>query len=371
MKKIIVFAFFAYMASVAQAQEDKNSYQSKNKYQTSAIKPVDGKKVKNIILMIADGMSLTHLYTAWVANQGQLNIENCTYTGLVKTYCANKLITDSGAAGTAMATGQKTNYHSVGVDTNGNPLTSLTDLAHAKKMSTAIVVTCGLEDATPASFCANNRERDEAEAIALDYLSCDVDFVFGGGRDHFNKRSDNRDLLSELSKKGYQTCTSLDEVKKIQKGKVFAVVNTGQLPLAPERGDALTQASMKAISLLSQNKQGFFAMIEGSRIDDAGHWNDTPKLVEEIFDFDRTVGSILSWAEKNGETLVIVVSDHQTGGLTLLDGNLETGEVKTNYSTGGHSGVMVPIYTYGPGANQFTGFMENTDIFDRIKGLMD
>jgi alkaline phosphatase len=145
----------------------------------------------------------------------------------------------------------------------------------------------------------------------------------------------------------------------------------GQLPLAKERGDLFTKASLHAIDLLSQNKKGFFAMLEGSRIDDCGHWNDMPKLMEEVFDFDRTIGKVLKWAEKDGQTLVIVLADHETGGLTLLDGDIKTGTVSGNFSSKGHSGIMVPVYAYGPRADEFAGIYENTEVFQKIVKLLN
>lgn len=155
----------------------RSSYTGNSDHKIVQVEPVKGKKVRNVILMIGDGMGLTQLSTAYIANKGKMNIlDNATHTGISMTYCANKLITDSGASGTAMATGQKTNYHCIGVDTEGNALQSLTDLANDKGLSTGIVVTCGLTDATPAAFCANNIDRDREEEIALDYLNCDVDF---------------------------------------------------------------------------------------------------------------------------------------------------------------------------------------------------
>jgi alkaline phosphatase len=344
-----------------------STYTFDQPYEIVKVKPVKGKRVRNVILMIGDGMGLVQVSAAWVANHGKLNIDNCTTTGLSRTYCANKLITDSGAAGTAMATGHKTNYHCIAVDTLGNPLTSLTDLAHNRGLKTGIVVTCNLPDATPAVFCANNVDRDQEEAIAADYLSCNVDYIFGAGREKFNKRSDNRDLLAEMKEKGYQVCTSWEETAKITGGKVFSVVSEGQLPLARERGDLFARASLHAIDLLNQNKKGFFLMLEGSRIDDCGHSNNLPELINEVADFDKTVGEVMKWAEKDGKTLVIVLADHETGGLTLLDGNLKTGTVTGNYSTDGHSGILVPVYAYGPGAAEFAGIYENTEIKKKIE----
>lgn len=353
-----------------QEQADKLNYTVEQAYETVQVKPVKGKKVKNVILMIGDGMGLTQISMAWVANQGKLNVDNFPYTGLARTYAGNKLITDSGAAGTAMATGQKTRYHSVGVDMDGNPLTSLTDLAHEKGLGTGVVVTCGLTDATPAAFCSNHADREQLEAIAAGYLNCNVDFIFGGGRTDFNKRSDERNLLKEMEERGYQIADSWAEVEDYKGEKLFAVVDDGQLPLAKERGDVWQKAALKAIDELSKHKKGFFAMLEGSRIDDCGHWNDVPALMGEIFDFDQTIGKVLEWAEKDGETLVVVLADHETGGLTLLDGSIEAGQVEGHFSTGGHSGIIIPVFAYGPGASEFSGTYENTDVFRKIAELL-
>ncbi|HAD00767.1 MAG TPA: alkaline phosphatase, partial [Porphyromonadaceae bacterium] len=123
------------------------------------------------------------------------------------------------------------------------------------------------------------------------------------------------------------------------------------------------------IEVLNQNKKGFFLMVEGSQLDDYGHFNDLDMLMQEVHDFDRTIGKVFEWAAQDGETLVIVTADHETGGLTLVDGNLAEGKIVGKFSTGGHSGVMVPVYAFGPGAEQFTGIYENSDIFKKITAL--
>ncbi|MDR2921456.1 MAG: alkaline phosphatase [Tannerella sp.] len=340
-------------------------------YDVPKINPPKGKKIKNVVLMIGDGMSLTHMYSAWTANKGKLHLDNCQAVGLSKTYCADRLITDSGAGGTAIATGQKTNYHSVGVDINGLPLSSLTDLASAKKKSTGIVVTCRLNDATPADFCCNNTDREQAYEITADYTTCNVDFIFGGGSKYFENRPDRRNLFNEMSDKGYQTPHSVEELSLLKSGKILAVVDTLDLPEPKVRQDILARASMKAIDILSQNNNGFFLMIEGSQLDDYGHFNDLDMLMQEIVDFDKTIGKVFEWAAQDGETLVIVTADHETGGLTLVGGDLEKGEIEGKFSTTGHSGVMVPVYAFGPGSEYFTGIYENTAIFDKIKALLD
>lgn len=358
--------------AMAQSRRDKEqTYILEKPYEVKKLTPPTGKKIKNVILMIGDGMSLMHMYSAWTANRGKLWLDNTQYTGLSKTYCANKLITDSGAGGTAMATGHKTNYHSVGVDTEGKPLESLVTLANKKRLGSGIAVTCRLWDATPADFCCHNVDRDAEAEIVTDYMDCGVDYVFGGGSRLFENRADGRDLFKELRQKGYQTPRSWDELAKIQNGKVFCVADTVDTPLPAERGDLLARASMKGIDLLGQNPQGFFLMVEGSQLDDYGHFNDLDLLMQETHDFDRTIGRILEWAAADGETLVIVTADHETGGLTLVDGDLEQGKIVCKFSTGGHSGVMVPVYAFGPGSENFSGIFENTDIFWKIKRLLN
>ena len=237
------------------------TYVMENPYPVEKIVPPTGTKVKNVILMIGDGMSLMHVYSAWTANRGKLYLENCEVTGLSKTYCANKLVTDSGAGGTAMAIGQKTNYHSVGVDVNGNPQPSLIKLAKQKGMSAGVAVTCRLWDATPADFCCHNTDRDNEDEIIADYVNCEADYVVGGGAKKFENRKDGRNIFKELEQKGYQVARSWEECKNLKSGKIFAVTDSVDTPLPAERGDRLAQSSLKGIELLNQNPNGFFMMI--------------------------------------------------------------------------------------------------------------
>ena len=351
--------------------DKEQTYIMENPYPVEKIIPPTGNKVKNVILMIGDGMSLMHVYSAWTANRGKLYIENCEATGLSKTYCANKLITDSGAGGTAIAIGQKTNYHSVGVDVNGEPQPSLIKLAKNKGMSAGIAVTCRLWDATPADFCCHNIDRDNEEEIIADYVECGADYVVGGGGKKFINRKDGRNIFKELEDKGYSVAHSWEECKNLKSDKIFAVTDSVDTPLPAERGDRLAQSSLKGIEVLNKNPNGFFMMIEGSQLDDYGHFNDLNLLMQETHDFDRTIGEILKWAAKDGETLVVITADHETGGLTLIDGDKDKGVIKCKFSTTGHSGVMVPVYAFGPGSENFTGIYENSDIFHKIKSLLE
>ena len=374
MNKIILFLLcFLLGSSFSTFAQGRDREIKISRQQESPVKTVKvrGKgKIKNVVFMIGDGMSLAHMYSTWAANKGKLNLENCQTVGLAKTYCCDRLITDSGAAGTALATGHKTRYHAVGVDPEGKPLLTLTDLAAAKSKSTGVVVTCRLNDATPAAFCAHNSDRDQAEALIADYAGCGVDFIFGGGKRYFCERKDGRNILEEMKALGYQTPENQEQLNAIQTGKVLAVWADHDLPRPSVRKEMLTESTMKALELLSQNKKGFVLMVEASQIDDYGHANQLDPLVEEILDFDRTIGKVFEWAAADGETLVVVTADHETGGLTLVGGSLPEGEIIGKFSTGDHSGVMVPVYAFGPGAELFTGIYENTDIFEKIKYLL-
>ena len=359
-------------STFAQERRDKEqTYILEKPYEVKKLTTPQGKKVKNVIFMIGDGMSLMHMYSAWTANRGKLWLDNSQATGLSKTYCTNKLITDSGAGGTALATGYKTAYHMVGVNPEGKPLESLVTLANKKGLASGIAVTCRLWDATPADFCCHNVDRDAEAEIVTDYVTCGVDYAFGGGAKLFENREDGRDLFQELRDKGYLTPRSWEELAGIKKGKVFCVPYPVDTPVPAERGDLLARASIKGIELLNQNENGFFMMIEGSQLDDYGHFNDLDMLMQETLDFDQTVGRVFEWAAQDGETLVVVTADHETGGLTLVDGDLKEGKIVCKFSTGGHSGVMVPVYAFGPGSEKFTGIYENSDIFWKIKELLN
>lgn len=373
LRKIFAAAALALCVHSANAQYNMptQTFTYEHPYAVEKLQAPKGKKVKNVILMIGDGMSLMHVYTAWAVNRGKLWLENAQATGLSKTWAVKKLVTDSGSGGTSLATGVKTVYHAVGVDPEGKPLTSLVDVAKELGKDAGMAVTCRLWDATPCDFCCHNIDRDKEEELVGDYPTSGVDFVFGGGAQKFTNRKDGRDIFKELQKKGYHVSRTLDDFFAYDKNsRIFAVPYDKDTPLPDERGDLLARASMKGISLMNQNKNGFFMMIEGSQLDDYGHFNQLDLLMKETLDFDQTVGEVMKWAAKDGETLVVVTADHETGGLTLVNGNKDEGRVECCFSTKDHSGAMVPVYGFGPGAENFTGIFENTDVFKKIKKLM-
>ena len=371
LKRLYLCLAFAGITTSAFPQATNiQSFTFDHPYAVEKIQAPKGKKVRNVILMIGDGMSLMHIQAAWTCNRGKLWLENAQFTGLSKTPASNRLVTDSGSGGTSLATGYKTLYHAVGVDPQGKPLESLVSLAKKNGRNAGIAVTCRLWDATPCDFCCHIIDRDKEQELAADYVNANRDFAFGGGAKYFLHRKDGRNIFKELEAKGYHIARSVDDMMSWKKGKMFCVPYDVDTPLPDERGDLLAKASLKGLSLLNQNKKGFFMMIEGSQLDDYGHFNQLDMLMKETLDFDHTIGEVFKWAAADGETLVVVTADHETGGLTVLGGDLKAGRVECNFSTKDHSGTMVPVYAFGPGSENFTGFMDNTDIFWKIKRLM-
>ncbi len=328
------------------------------------------KNPKNIILMIGDGMGLAHVYSAMTANRGHLFLENFKHIGFSKTYSSSDYITDSAAGGTALSTGVKTYNGAIGIDPDKKSVPSIRDLSEKSGLKTGLVSTSAITHATPASFIAHTASRGNYEDIAADFLKTNIDVFIGGGIKNFEVRKDGRNLSRELKDKGYQVLYNIADIQKVKSGKLAGFTAQEHDAPMPERGEVLVPATETAIRLLSQGNKGFFLMVEGSEIDFRAHENITPGVVLETLDFDRAIGAALKFAASNGETLVIVTADHETGGMTINGGDYKTGMVTAKYTSGEHTGVAVPVYAFGPGAEQFTGFMENTDIAKKMMKLL-
>lgn len=324
---------------------------------------------KNVILMIGDGMSTPQIYAAMLALDRPLSFEQFPYTGLVKTYSANKRITDSAAGGTAIAVGKKTNNGFIGMTPDSVAQPSMLDIMHDFGKKTGVVVTCSLTHATPASFIAKNASRKKDYEIA-EYIASNerVDFMAGGGEKYFFNRKDSLDLKPTMVEKGWSIYSNLADVDYAsQKIAVFAAEK--HLDTFSNRGDFLPDAVDAAIKYLSASEKGFFLMVEGSQIDFAAHANDSTYLVDEMNDFDHAISRALQFAENDGNTLVLVTADHETGGLTMIDPKGKYTDVCFRFSTGSHSPLMVPIFAYGPGSQNFSGIFENTDILPKVLEL--
>ena len=328
-------------------------------------------EVRNVILLIGDGMGTSQIYAGIVENETPLFMERFPVAGFQKTYSFSDYITDSAASGTALATGRKTRNGMIGMDPDSVPVKSILELAEDHGLATGLVATAAITHATPASFIAHQVNRNMYEEIATDFLATEIDVFIGGGKNHFARRKDSLNLLPELEARGYFLAGSLEEAGELESGKLACLLAPGHLPPWSEgRGDMPPRATEIALNLLSRNEKGFFIMIEGSQIDWGGHANDLEYVVNETLDFDRAVGKAFSFAEKDGHTLVIVTADHESGGLTHVGGSIAEHRVEGHFSSGDHTGVMVPVLAYGPGAEEFGGIYNNTDVFVKIRNLL-
>jgi len=320
--------------------------------------------------MIGDGMGLAQIYAGMVANNNKLAIERCTYSGFSKTYSSSDFTTDSGAGGTALACGVKTKNGMIGMTPDSVPAQSILELASHNKLSTGIVVACAVTHATPATFIAHQVNREMYDEIATDYLKTDIDVFIGGGRKYFEDRMDGRNLTEELKAKNYKVVYNMDDVKAVKEGKLAGLLCDNNNPSMPERGSMLPDATVAAIDILDNNTKGFFLMVEGSQIDWACHDNNTRQEIKEFLDFDETIGRVIDFAKKDKNTLVIITADHETGGMTILNGKFGSDSLNTVFTSKGHSGIPVPVFAYGPGAENFRGFMENVSFKSKIEKLL-
>ncbi len=347
---------------------------------------IDGTNVRNVILMIGDGMGLGQVTLARikaVGVSGKLNLERLPVTGLVRTHSADNLVTDSAAAGTALACGVKTRNNMIGMIRDGTKYQSLLEAAQAKGMTAGLVVTSAITHATPASFATHVRSRNTEDLIAEQMVAAKVNVLLGGGRKFFlpasgsnGVRKDNRDLIDEARQAGYTYVQTADELQKAQAAYVLGLFQMSHLTtLAPE--PPLAVLAKKAIDLL-QGKQtdastpakGFFLMIEGSQIDFACHSNDALACVRQTLLFDQAVEAAVEFAEKDKHTLLVVTADHETGGLAIPSGNIRNMNVKVAWSAKGHTATPVPVYALGPGSQAFGGVYDNTELSAKVAHLM-
>lgn len=303
-------------------------------------------RARNVILMIGDGMGAEHVWAAWLCNKGQLNMTSLPVTGFSITTSASHTITDSAAGGTAIACGHKTANGQIGVDSAGQPVQSLAEQMRQAGKATGVVVTKAVTDATPAAFYAHVMSRRNTDAIAAALTEAGFEVVVGGGADNFTP--EQREKLQRES--------SLCELAA-----------PGDCAPASERGDWLPQRVEQALKQLEQDGDGFFLMVEGSKIDMSAHVNDLDETVRETLDFDQAVGVVLRWMQGRNDTLLLVTADHQTGGLSILGGDKAKGEVEGNFSSFWHSGVAVPVYAAGCGAALFAGMQDNTELAPKIR----
>lgn len=417
---------------------------------------------ENVILIIGDGMGFGAIQIArnfLMGPDGRFTFEEFPHVAIVTTHSLDNLVTDSAAAATAIATGHKTNNGMISMLPDGTVVPTILEAMQKAGKAVGIVVTNTVYDATPAAFTAHWNTRGGSEQIALQQFEKGIDVLLGGGRDRFlpagvadGKRTDGRNLMAEAEALGYVVVTDRESLQQAEGDRILGLFNTSYMSYQNDRiylgTDEPTLAEMteKALSILAGKENGFFLLIEGSRIDHAAHGGDLHGVVAEMADFEQAVALAYEFAKADGNTLVIVTADHDTMGLSAteplkyerisdvkvspeymgrqfkvaedgksfdegsirevfatyagvddltdadialiqsmfgqasykvgniigliladkLDAGVVSAKVHLKSSTGGHTGNPVPLYAFGPGAEQFGGVMDNTEIAAKI-----
>ena len=342
---VLVLAFAAAFASVAIAQP---------------------RAPKNVILFISDGAGPAH-YTALKNNRPEAVIPKMPVMGMATTRCATRAVTDSAAAASALATGFKVTYEAVSVDKDSKPLTTVLEVAETSGKATGLVTTAYFYDATPAAFAAHAKHRDEYAEIISQMIRSGAEVIAGTGLKPLGQ-DELSSLPAAATQQGYTVVTSKAELDAAAKApRVLAVFpkQTRDLdfPDAP-----LPLLTRWAIDRLKGNAKGFFLMVEHEGTDSSSHHNNIPDMTNSLYSFDAAVAVALEFAAANGDTLVVVTSDHETGGLRVSE--TKAARFRLEWSATDHTGVAVPVFASGPRAGEFAGFYDNTDIGKRLLELV-
>ena len=355
-------------------------------------------KAKNIILLIGDGMSISQVSAYRLLKGGpnsRISVDRFPYSGIVLTHAENAVVTDSASSATAYSTGRKTNNGALAMDSGNNELENLTETLDQYGFVSSLLATSEVTHATPAAFAAHVDLRWKTDEISAQMMQSKVATFLGGGRHFFlpeemdGKRKDERNLLEEVSA-SHTLLTTKDEMNDFnddQLGKVFGLFADEHLrsvdtpdnhPSEPSLSEMLQFAVKRSNQFIENGCKGFFIMGEGSQVDWAGHSNNLEYLEREMQDLDSAVEWAFNYAKENTDTLVIVTADHETGGLLIEPANpadYSGNDVKFSFNTaigrGSHTGVPVPIYAYGPGAENFTGTLDNTDVYRAMVAALE
>jgi len=349
-----------------------------------------GPVAKSLILFIGDGMgpeilSIAKTYSDKALGE-VLNITTLSVTGtmgMASTYSANKLVTDSAAGATALATGVKTNNGMVGESPDGQVLANLLEMAWRTGKSVGVVTTTTVTDATPASFLAHASARSAEFDIAAQIVETNATVVMGGGRAYFRaadggKRPDGRDLIAEAKTRGFDIAFDKDGLSAAGGKRLLGLFAEEDLPFQAERvayeTPSLSEMLRKALQMLTGDPDGFVLVVEGGRIDHAEHENNLAAALGEFLELDAAIGEAMQYQESDSTLAIVVTGDHDTGapgiaasergypGVDAIARLLEKDAGFVRWLADGHVGTMVPIVARGPGEGAFEGIRDNTDV---------
>ncbi len=363
MKQVLVLLSLLFMLAVASCNADRNTSNTSG----------DTERPQNVILLIGDGMGLSQASITFYYGESSV-FARFPYTGFVGTSSKSDRITDSGASGTAFSTGYKTYNGAVGVSMDSSVMENISEII-AGTYKIGLIATSSITHATPAAFYAHVPDREQEFEIARQLVGSPVDYFAAGGYKFFSERPDGLNLMDSLEQKGFVVDTGIaSSFNGFQANKKYGFLQAREaMPTADQRGDFLSRATKGALDYFNTAGKPFFLMVESSQIDWAGHYNDTDYLIAEMLDFQDVVKVAMRYANEHENTLVIVASDHETGGFALstdYENQQDYNKLTPAFATGGHTATLVPLFAFGPGAENFTGVYENSDVFHKIMELI-
>ena len=335
----------------------------------------------SIIFLIGDGMGVPHVSAAYYFGEDTPNFSRFKQIGFHQSSDKTHRITDSAAGATAFSIGEKTYKRAIGVGGDSLPRETILETLQKQGYRTGLISLTTITHATPASFYAHVRDRDLHEDIASQLIGSKVDFIAGGGRKFFNQRTDGQDLFKALEGENYRLDTLELSTPALDKRNAY-ILHEESLPSKLQgRGEFLTDATRLALDYFDQKEQPFFLMVEGSYIDWGGHAKNAEMVISEVLDFDRTLGIVLDYIEKNPNTLLVVTADHETGGMSIgkyYGQDRATGK-KTEvpekaaiyFNTDQHTGELIPVFAAGKGAEHFQGIYQNNEIYHKMFKALD
>ena len=382
MKKIVITMLVLLSAAYAVGIGGGEVARKLNLRPSQIVPAADTLPVRNLIYLIGDGMGLSHVSMLMLEEgYGTTAFDRAQNIALITTYSANNRVTDSAAAGTALATRHKTGNGMLGVLPDSTAAESIMADAIRAGMPTGVVVTSTLQHATPGAFYAHVPYRRQYQRISDQLAGSDLTVAFGGGLKYAeaSEREDGVPGIERLRDRGFRVLTDPSQLDTLSRGLVMGFFADGHLPKMSEgRGDYLERATRKALEILSreagERDRGFILMVEGSQIDLRAHDNDAEGVLAEMRDFDRAVAAAMDFADRHPGTLVVVTADHETGGLSIpsadVDFEHEEAGIEYRFSTGGHTAAMVPVYLYGTGSERINGVLDNTELARMLKWLV-
>jgi alkaline phosphatase len=317
--------------------------------------------------MIADGSGVAHFTVAKMIRGAQFQTGRLPYAGLVNTSpLENSVVADSAASASAFATGVRVRYTALSMDAAGKKLPTALEAAETLDKSTGLVTTTNFWDATPAAFAAHAPTRYETDSIIDQMLKSGAEVIVGGGAARFGK--EGRATLDELgTADGYTIVKNPADLQTVTGERVLAVFETQpqEVDFPDVRLPVLTRF---ALDRLSPDPDGFFLVVEHEGTDGASHANMTDKFIASMVSFDEAVGVALEFAAARNDVLLVVAADHETGGLQI---HREKGsEMELVWATKAHTGEAVPVFAYGPGAENFTGLMDGEALGRKLRSLV-